>query len=161
MTKMIPFSSMLTVIFALGLVLTLSSCRKYEDGPTISFRTKNARVTNVWKMESISRNDLDESDRYEFMTWNFQEPNSDGIGQLEWSYRIAGDTSDIIFPAATWELATLKEQIKLSYVDVVDPVGPVIETRLLYLDIRRLLEDELWIMYRIDGDDYFVRLAPL
>lgn len=161
MNKLIPFSSLLGVVFALSLVLTLSSCRKYEDGPSVSFRSKQARVTNVWKVVSISRNDLDETDRYAFMTWNFKEPNARDIGQLEWIFRIAGDTSDVSFPASTWELATLKEQIKLTYSDVIDPIGPVVETRLLYLDIRRLKDDELWLEYRFEGDDYFLRLSPL
>ncbi len=160
MNKMTPFSPLFGVVFALSLVLTLSACRKYEDGPSVSFRSKAARITNVWKIQSLSRNNLDETDRYAFMTWNFQEPNTNKIGQLEWSYRMAGDSADIIFPPATWELATLKEQIKLTYAGVIDPIGPVIETRLLYLDIRRLKEDEMWLEYRLDGDDYFVRLSP-
>ncbi len=33
-------------------MVSVSSCRKYEEGPNISLRTKKARVTNNWKYES-------------------------------------------------------------------------------------------------------------
>lgn len=37
----------------IGIVLfSFSSCRKYEEGPNISFRTKAARVTNNWAIGS-------------------------------------------------------------------------------------------------------------
>ena len=36
----------------LGIVIiSVSACRKYEEGPNVSFRTKAARVTNNWKIE--------------------------------------------------------------------------------------------------------------
>lgn len=32
-------------------VLLLFGCKKYEEGPSISFRTKKARLTNAWNIE--------------------------------------------------------------------------------------------------------------
>jgi hypothetical protein len=41
------------VLLLLSLLLTgISACRKYEEGPNISLRTKKARITNNWKYES-------------------------------------------------------------------------------------------------------------
>lgn len=40
------------LIFGLVVMVSVSSCRKYEEGPNISLRTKKARVTNNWKYES-------------------------------------------------------------------------------------------------------------
>lgn len=45
--------------FALVLMIgttTLSSCRKYEEGPNISLRSKEARVANNWRIESAELN---------------------------------------------------------------------------------------------------------
>jgi hypothetical protein len=48
--------------FSLYLVLALvglsifNSCRKYEEGPNISLRKKEARVTNNWRIESAQLN---------------------------------------------------------------------------------------------------------
>ena len=41
------------------IVITISSCRKYEEGPNVSLRTKKARVTNNWRIESASLNGVD------------------------------------------------------------------------------------------------------
>jgi hypothetical protein len=38
-----------------------SSCRKYEEGPNISLRTKKARVTNNWRVESAEVNGIEQS----------------------------------------------------------------------------------------------------
>jgi hypothetical protein len=48
------------ILFALSVALvgalTISSCRKYEEGPNISLRKKEARVTNNWRVESAQLN---------------------------------------------------------------------------------------------------------
>lgn len=49
------------VFFGLLIVSALSSCRKYEEGPNISLRTKKARVTNNWKYESAQVNGVETS----------------------------------------------------------------------------------------------------
>lgn len=48
----------LAVLFVSGV---FTSCRKYEEGPNISFRTKEARVTNNWKVESALVNGVEEA----------------------------------------------------------------------------------------------------
>jgi hypothetical protein len=48
------------ILFVLSVALvgalTISSCRKYEEGPNISLRKKEARVTNNWRVESAQLN---------------------------------------------------------------------------------------------------------
>ena len=45
-----------------GLLFATSSCRKYEEGPNISFRSKKARITNNWKYESAQVNGVEVSE---------------------------------------------------------------------------------------------------
>lgn len=45
----------------LAIAVGFSSCRKYEEGPNISLRTKRARVTNNWKLESALVNGVERS----------------------------------------------------------------------------------------------------
>lgn len=40
------------LFFAFVMLVSITSCRKYEEGPNVSFRTKKARITNNWKYES-------------------------------------------------------------------------------------------------------------
>ncbi len=48
----------LSTIFLVIVVVAvaISSCRKYEEGPNISFRSKKARLTNNWRVESAEVN---------------------------------------------------------------------------------------------------------
>lgn len=62
LSHLIYFSYMKYSLFALGLLMLgfgLNSCRKYEEGPNISFRSKEARVTNNWKIESALVNGVE------------------------------------------------------------------------------------------------------
>lgn len=40
------------LLFGFAILVSVSSCRKYEEGPNISLRTKKARITNNWRYES-------------------------------------------------------------------------------------------------------------
>ncbi len=44
------------LFFAFAILVSVSSCRKYEEGPNVSLRTKKARITNNWKYESAQVN---------------------------------------------------------------------------------------------------------
>lgn len=139
----------LTLIFALLATSFLPSCKKYDDGPVFSFTSREERVTNDWSAVLVSRNDLDETKLYEFMHLDFKSG-----GQFEWKVKKIGDATDSTL-TATWELATLDSQIKLSYADPVTS-----EPKLLYFDIKKLKEKEMWLDYLYDGDRYHLQLQP-
>lgn len=121
-------------LFLLGLLL-LSGCKRYEDGPVISFSSRDGRVENNWRANIFSRNDLDELGQYEYMHMDFTET------QLTWQAKPVG--MDTIYTyQANWELASLDRQIKTTFVSPVDSTN-----RLLYFDIFRLKKDELWLEY--------------
>ena len=48
-------------LLGVTLLSGFSACRKYEEGPNISFRTKKARVTNNWRCESAQVNGVEVS----------------------------------------------------------------------------------------------------
>ncbi len=54
-------------LFVLSLMaisfLTISSCSKYSDGPSISFVSRKARLCNDWILESYFRNETDKTDK--------------------------------------------------------------------------------------------------
>jgi hypothetical protein len=53
----------------------LFSCKKYEDGPLVSFRTKKTRITGVWKLDKIIVNGVEKNDDNFFYWMNI---NSNG-----------------------------------------------------------------------------------
>jgi hypothetical protein len=138
---------LVTVIVVMG----TNACTKYEEGPLISLNSRKSRVVNDWKLTFLSRNNYDETADYEVYRMKFEEN-----GKFEWTYRPAGQMADSVF-TADWELASVNEQIKLSY---PAPPGTGVDTLLLYFDIVRLKDKELWLRYRVDGDEYYIQLIP-
>ena len=122
-------------IFACMLILgaSLIGCKKYEEGPALSFRSKTARVSNTWKVMSYTINSADNTP---FLTSiNYTETyDKDG----NYSYNSTLDAG-----AGKWEFQADKEQIKRSGVS-----GQPTET----LYILRLKEKEFWY-YFLDGND--------
>ncbi|MEL6192489.1 MAG: hypothetical protein AAFR66_10580 [Bacteroidota bacterium] len=131
--------------------ICLGACKKYEDGPVFSLRSKKERVANNWKAGLLSRNNLDELEEFSTFELDFSKG-----GSFEWRVQPASD-STVQTLSGNWEFAKVKESIKLTY--AVDSLGTD-SIRLLFMDIRRLKEDEMWLEYLWIDDQYFVQLVP-
>lgn len=53
-----------TPFAVLMLLLLVAACGKYEEGPGFSLRSKKARVSNIWGVQSILINGADSSAAY-------------------------------------------------------------------------------------------------
>ncbi|MFK7970843.1 MAG: hypothetical protein AB8F95_10770 [Bacteroidia bacterium] len=120
---------------ALLAVSLLFGCKRYEDGPVISFKSRTERVQNEWKANVFSRNDLNELDQYEYMNVTVD------ADRFVIEAKFLNEDSVYRFDAA-WELASLDRQIKTTFPSTVTN-----EDALLYFDIFKLKEDELWLEY--------------
>jgi len=64
-------------VFYLFLVVAFASvsftaCKKYEDGPALSLRSKAERVANEWQLQKVTNNEVDVTDTYEDdFLWTF------------------------------------------------------------------------------------------
>ncbi len=141
-------TSLLFLILSMGLLL-FSSCRKYPDGPTLSLRSRVERVSNVWTASVISRNTINETNKYLIYTMDFSKN-----GRLTWTTQIAGETQDIIM--ADWQLFREDQQIKIT----LDEPDPNSGERLSFsFDIRRLEENEMWLQFIRFGDEWDIQLV--
>lgn len=125
----IPFSF---VLVTLGCILLISSCKKYEDGPFISLRSKTARVINTWVIESATRNNGAITAEYEAYTLFLEKDNKANL-----QYKIDDFGLDLILSTrGTWALEESKENLRLNFDnDDFDR----------YYQILRLKENELWL----------------
>lgn len=147
-------SKFLIMIKTRFLLLTLilfavlsSACRKYEEGPSFSLRSKIERVSNDWNFQSLARNNIDESMDFEKFNMNFTK-----AGRLTWTVKFPD--ADEVTVEGDWELASVKEQVKITF-DDPDING---DTRLLFMDILLLEEDQIRFRYLSEGDYYNVLL---
>lgn len=130
----------LTVISALG-----TGCKKYDDGPFFSLRSREERIANTWRVESAMNggNDVTSSfDQYELQMLR------DKSATLAALYQI-GDLSFEFQTNGTWDLINDDECIQLDLEnDAADETW----------DILRLKEKELWL--REKGGDLELHLVP-
>lgn len=138
----------------LGLMVSLfvvSSCRKYEDGPTFSLASKKQRISRDWNAELIARNSFDVMNQYGSFNMSF-----DKGGSFTWTYSLASD-STLREIKGNWELGNAKTAIKLEY-QLTDTTLQQSVDRLLFMDIQRLTGSEMWLEYIWESDDYRVHL---
>lgn len=93
--------SMKLIILQCVVCLFISSCKKYPDGPLISLRTKQARITARWQMEKYLVNGADSTEK-------LNPGNS--------KYNIAFEEKQVFTDAninGYWEFKEKKEAVRL------------------------------------------------
>ncbi len=124
---------LLTLFTVISFVLSLTACKKYEDGPRLSISTKKARITNQWllveKIKSrtkINVNFFDEQilDLKRDHSFIYSEGSAAAVGE--------------------WEFGSDKESLVLSVF-----LGNAIRFKIL-----RLTRNELWLQ-EDDGYDVY------
>ena len=49
----------LMILFAVLVIILVEGCKKYPDGPLISFRSRTERVSQTWKIDNYHENGVD------------------------------------------------------------------------------------------------------
>jgi hypothetical protein len=116
---------------AIILLSILFSCKKYEEGPAFSLRSKTERVANNWKVEKFFFNGNDQTS----VLGSFTEAyTKDGVYSYKWG-SISG--------SGKWAFEENNTQIKRNGVSGMASYDLV---------ILKLKEKEFWYYY-IDGSD--------
>ncbi len=120
---------------------SLTSCKKYPDGPSISFRSRIERVANTWKMEQVMLNGSDVTSTFTNINYtetydkseNYSYSSTVGSGSGKWSF----ENNDM--------------QIKRQGVSGQSTLD---------LTILRLKENSFWYKYTDGNDSYEFHLVP-
>jgi hypothetical protein len=125
-------------LFALMAIITLvfaDSCKKYEEGPSLSLRSRKARVANSWKVEQYLLNGSDQTSSINVLLPNYRE-----VYDKEGNYSFSYDNQS---GSGKWSFQNDDMEIKRNGVS-----NQSSET----LIILKLKEKEFW--YKIvDGSD--------
>lgn len=125
--KLIPTLMLLTVL--------MFGCKKYEEGPGLSFRSKEARVANTWKVAKCTVGNTDYTSYYTNLDYSeTYEENGN------YSYKSNSGSG-----AGKWEFQQDKEQIKRSGVSG-QPTRELV--------ILRLKDKEFWYYFMDNGSRY-------
>lgn len=119
---------------------SLTSCKKYPDGPTISLRSRTERVANTWKMEQVMLNGSDVTST--FTNINYTE-TYDKSGNYSYSSTVGSGSGK-------WSFENKDTQIKRQGVSGQSTLD---------LTILRLKEKSFWYKYADGNDNYEFHLV--
>lgn len=120
------------IILGLIIIMTsITSCKKYPDGPEFTFRSRVERISNTWEVDNYKINGTDFTSLASEYTETFTQK---GAYTYSWS---------LFNGSGTWSFQNKDEEVKLSGSDSH-------ASRTLYI---LKLEDKSFWYYYIDGDD--------
>jgi hypothetical protein len=139
-------TSVTRLLFVLATISVLASCKKYEDGPLISLRSREARIANDWRIERAMDGGDDVTglfDQYELRLTKGKDAT------LTANYTLLGIHFEFS-TSGTWALVNKSEDLQLDFAD--DDADETWE-------ILRLKETELWLHEK--GGDLELHLVPI
>jgi hypothetical protein len=110
-------------------ILNYSSCKKYEDGPAFSLKSKTGRLTGEWELVEIRGSGDDDLSGLDY-SFEFEKG---GDFQVDLSYSYSGYSFSYSYKG-DWEWGSDKESIE------VTADGDRTE-----FDVLRLTNKELWV----------------
>jgi hypothetical protein len=119
------------LLLALVIALVLPACKKYPEGPTVSFRSKTARLVNQWKVVQELENGHDNTTSFTNYYKNEVVEFKDN-GDFSNTFTNPGDTT--ITWTGKWEFSKDKTKVNIIY-----------PTLTYSWDILMLKNDELWL----------------
>ena len=112
--------------------IAFSSCKKYDYGPFISFKSKESRIVNKWKLVKVIKEDQDET--YIYLK---------GIKEFSIEFKNDGNLSKSITDSAGKNY--LSEDKWLFDSDKMGIYAILDEYHKLYYNIQKLTTKELWL----------------
>lgn len=129
----------------IGLTLLIASCKKYEEGPALSLRSKTERVANSWRIAQALDNGNDVTSQYNKFELDLTKG---GSATLSAEYTFFNSELKYITDG-TWVFVSNKEKISLNFEnDDADGVYTIL----------KLKEKEMWV--KKDGDTVELHLVP-
>ncbi len=142
-----------TIIFLALIVVTISGCKKYDEGPAISLLSKKARVDNTWKIEKYYENGVDLTAAVLAADDITVDLNKDGT--VTWT-EIDTQSGNGSTKTGTWEFTNEKESILVNISGDVSFSGSGSDV----WNILKLKNKEMWFTVMNGSDNVEIHLKP-
>lgn len=127
------------IVFIAMIAIFAASCGKYEEGPSISLKSKTKRLAREWTVEKVIENGVDITQAYLSMV------NTHTMLFLD--YGSLKETINTTVLAKGWEWGEKKETIIITYKLLQ------VESKVTFY-IKRLTSKEFWYTTTLDNKDY-------
>jgi hypothetical protein len=128
----------LLVIILIGFTLLFSECKKYPEGPSISFRSKKERIANNWKLQKYIENDVDKTADFNNINtkWNLLTTKEGAYTITREFFGVATTTEK-----GTWALTAGNKNFALTPTSISAGTLPSPSS----WQILKLFEKEFWV----------------
>ncbi|MFN6943602.1 MAG: hypothetical protein ACK4ND_01540 [Cytophagaceae bacterium] len=133
------------IISVFFILIILASCKKYDEGPALSFKSKKERVCNTWRIEQAFEGDVDKSTDYQ--DWRLTLTKED-----YYHFYTIGTSSISLNFTGRWEFDNNKKNI---IARATDGSG---EVEYVTYEILRLMRNEMWLF--VEASNLEWRLVP-
>lgn len=151
------FSRTELTVSLLLLLLFSAGCKKYPDGPLISFESKKERVMGTWDVVSYQVNGYDSTSVLKNKSGYDMLWFGKGTHDLGYLPLVCGSYS------GEWKFTNNKKNLDMSfrtYSNMPQPalVGAYRAVSISW-EIRKLTDKEMWMRTTYNGSDYFLKLS--
>lgn len=131
----------------------LSSCKKYEDGPTLSLRSKTKRLSRDWQIQEYYRNGNVET--AQLIITNYVESyNKNGAHSRSYNDK----NGDVVSETGQWKFDNNKAQISVTGIGSIEWTDQTSTVSSSSYIILRLTSKELWYYYENGGSKHEIHL---
>ncbi|HHZ66128.1 MAG TPA: hypothetical protein EYN51_11645 [Flavobacteriales bacterium] len=133
------------ILFVSSLFLFSTGCKKYDDGPLISLKSKKSRITNTWILDEVFENGIE-------VLSPMGIPSGEIFGVYCNEVAIIDNNNatfkfvDLIIAEGNWQLINNKSKIEFNLKN----------GKIIHWDILKLKTKELWVQ----ENDFEYRLRP-
>lgn len=140
-----------TAIYLVLILLVLTGCKKYEEGPAISLRSKEARLCQEWKLDKYLVNGED-FNYFEEQNWTFDK---NGTLKVYINYGIYDEEAEF-----EWKWTGDKEAIEIysstkstnSFIQLIHDLKKIQQDDWITIEIKKLKFDE-FVLERTENDE--------
>ncbi|MBI3520359.1 MAG: DUF5004 domain-containing protein [Bacteroidetes bacterium] len=149
--------TLLAFIF-LSSILLFTECKKYPEGPAISFRSKKERISNSWKVSELKINDVDSTAYYTNILHDYTlNINKSGSYTITYFVTVPNIGNITNTESGFWSFSSNKKDLNLSPSSISYGNVPSSSS----WQILKLYEKELWLRsFDVNGKKTEFHLLP-
>lgn len=147
------FKSLITFILAGLFSMLINSCKKYDEGPALSLKSKTNRLAREWVIDAYYRNGINETTQLIISNY-IESYTKSGAHSRSYNDKNGNKVSE----TGEWKFDSNKEQISVTEIGSIEWTNQTSTVSSSSYNILRLTSKELWYYYENGGSKHEIHL---